>query len=118
MLPAAARMRHRDAFTQTVRAGRRAGRPLLTIHLLASEEIDGVRVGFIVSRKVGSAVVRNRVRRQLRHILRDRLDRISSVTSGADVVVRVAPAAAGATSAALAREVDRALHALFPEPAR
>jgi ribonuclease P protein component len=39
---------------------------------LAPAEIDGpaVRVGFTVSRKVGNAVVRNRVRRRLREVAR------------------------------------------------
>ena len=32
----------------------------------ADEAIPGVRVGFTVSRKVGNAVIRNRVRRRLR----------------------------------------------------
>jgi len=39
---------------------------------LAPAEIDGpaVRVGFTVSRKVGNAVARNRVRRRLREVAR------------------------------------------------
>jgi ribonuclease P protein component len=36
----------------------------------ADETIPSVRVGFTVSRKVGNAVVRNRVRRRLREVAR------------------------------------------------
>ena len=36
----------------------------------ADEAIPAVRVGFTVSRKVGNAVVRNRVRRRLREVAR------------------------------------------------
>jgi ribonuclease P protein component len=36
----------------------------------ADESVPGVRVGFTVSRKVGNAVVRNRVRRRLREVAR------------------------------------------------
>ena len=36
----------------------------------ADEPVPGVRVGFTVSRKVGNAVVRNRVRRRLREVAR------------------------------------------------
>lgn len=69
-----------------------------------------VRVGFIVSKAVGGAVTRNRVRRQLRHVVRELLGpapaagvpRLSSGT----LVVRVLPPAAGASSAALAAELS------------
>jgi ribonuclease P protein component len=36
----------------------------------APEAVSPVRVGFTVSRKVGNAVVRNRVRRRLREVVR------------------------------------------------
>ena len=42
----------------------------------------------MVPRAVGPAVTRNRVRRRLRHLLRDRLDRLPA---GSRLVVRVLP---------------------------
>jgi ribonuclease P protein component len=75
-----------------------------------------VRVGFVVSKAVGGSVVRTRVKRRLRHLVRDRLP---SLPSGAILVVRAAPAAAGATSAELARDLDRCLSRLvepLPDP--
>ena len=48
------------------------------------------RVGFVVSRAVGGSVVRNRVKRRLRHIVATRLDALGSGTS---LVVRALPAA-------------------------
>jgi ribonuclease P protein component len=59
-----------------------------------------------VSRGVGGAVVRNRVRRRLRHLMRERLDRLPP---GARVVIRANPAAADRSSAQLAADLDRAL---------
>jgi ribonuclease P protein component len=63
-------------------------------------------VGFVVSKAVGGAVVRNRTRRRLRALMAARLTRLPA---GADVVVRANPAAADATSAQLAHDLDRLL---------
>jgi ribonuclease P protein component len=67
---------------------------------------DSTRVGFVVSRAVGPAVVRNRVKRRLRHLMRDRL---SVIPPGARVVVRANPAAANADYSEIARDLDRCL---------
>jgi ribonuclease P protein component len=61
------------------------------------------RVGFVVSKAVGGAVVRNRTRRRLRALVASRLDRFPD---GVDVVVRAHPPAAAASSAELARALD------------
>ena len=65
-------------------------------------------MGFVVSKAVGPAVVRNRVKRQLRHLTRDRL---AGVPSGSLVGGRANPTAAGATS--LAADLDSALASLL-----
>jgi ribonuclease P protein component len=110
VLAAANRLRHRNEFALAVRHGRRAGRGCLVVHLYAADPRAGAgRVGFVVGRAVGPAVVRNRVRRRLRHAMRARL---SALPEGSLVVVRAAPAAATATSAGLAADLDRALRAL------
>ena len=67
MLPAAARMRRRADFEEVRQHGRPAGRRLLSGRLLIRPDNDEpARVGFTVSRAVGPAVIRNRVRRRLR----------------------------------------------------
>jgi ribonuclease P protein component len=67
-------------------------------------------VGFVVSGAVGPAVVRNQVRRRLRHLAVDHLRRLPD---GALLVVRALPAAAGATSAQLAADLTRVLDRLM-----
>jgi ribonuclease P protein component len=115
VLPAPARLRRREDFTLAVRRGRRAGRGTLVAHLLAAgEPVGPARVGFVVGRAVGNSVVRHRTARQLRHLVRDRLDRLPA---GSVLVIRAQPAAAGAGSATLGRDLDAALARLLPVPA-
>jgi len=63
-------------------------------------------VGFVVAKSVGSAVIRNRVKRRLRHLMRER---INTLPSGSMLVIRALPAAGSATSRDLAGELDRCL---------
>jgi ribonuclease P protein component len=111
VLPATARLRQRAEFTATLRRGQRGRSGLLAVHLDRSpdelaEPSGPARVGFVVSRAVGPAVVRNSVLRRLRHVMTARLDHLPG---GSRVVVRAFPLAAGASSASLAAALDRAL---------
>ena len=101
-------MRNGGDFTTAVRGGRRAGRRTLVVHLSRARTEAPTRVGFVVSKAVGNAVVRNRVKRQLRHIARDRIE---ALPAGVSVVVRANPAAAGSTT--LAADFDSALATLL-----
>ena len=85
----------------------------MVVHLLASTTpgMPGLapaapRVGFVVSRAVGPAVVRNLVKRRLRHLSRERLDWLPA---GSMLVVRALPGAAEASYDELGRELDRCL---------
>ncbi|MFD9905790.1 ribonuclease P protein component [Streptomyces sp. NPDC059063] len=117
MLPTEHRLRRREDFATAVRRGRRAGRPLLVVHLrsgatdphVPGESVPPTRAGFVVSKAVGGAVVRNKVKRRLRHLMRDRL---AVVPPGSLVVVRALPGAGDATYAHLARDLDAALERL------
>ena len=114
MLSAAARMRRRAEFSETVRNGRRSAAPSLVLHL-SPGGCGGPRVGFVTSRALGSAVVRNRVRRRLAPLVRARLAQLPSESM---LVVRATPAAATASSARLAADLDHALSRLTLERAR
>ncbi len=118
-------MRRGDEFARAIRGGRRAGRPTLVAHLWSADEsavrssveearTGPARAGFVVSKAVGSAVVRNRVKRRLRHLVAQRLDRLPR---GAVLVVRALPPAAAAAAADLARDLDSALARLSPPAA-
>jgi ribonuclease P protein component len=96
-------MRRGADFAAAMRTGSRAGRPLVSGHLLVRrDDSRPPLVGFVVNKKVGSAVVRNRVRRRLRHLMRGYL---GSLPGGSLLVLRAAPNAAGAPQADLAADV-------------
>lgn len=88
---------------------------MLVLHLLEVEDTTAAsrpaRVGFVVSRAVGGAVVRTRVKRRLRHLARERL---ASLPGGCVLVVRAQPAAAEAGYAELGAALDRCLQRLAP----
>ncbi|WP_203971860.1 ribonuclease P protein component [Planotetraspora silvatica] len=110
MLPSASRMRRGDQFADAIRRGRRAGRPMLVAHFSVRETDEPPVVGFVVSKAVGGAVIRNQVKRRLRHLMRDRVARLPR---GSLLVVRANPPAATARSENLAAELDVALDRLL-----
>jgi ribonuclease P protein component len=107
-------MRSPEEFKRALRSGRRAGGSVVSGHLLfavGQVQSDAMpKVGFIVSRAVGSAVVRNRVKRRLRELMRRRL---AWLPVGCLLVVRAHPAAAGARQADLAADLDLVLGRLL-----
>ena len=111
MLPAPHRLRDRADFATTVRGrnGARAGSRLLVVHAARTDARAGCppRVGFVVSRAVGGAVVRNRVKRRLRALA---AARVRALPSGVDLVVRANPAAADAASSQLEAVLDPLWH--------
>ncbi len=77
----------------------------MVVYVTRSQEPTRV-VGFAVSKAVGGAVVRNRVRRRLRAIVAARLE---SLPAGARVVVRALPSSATASFAQLSADLRAAL---------
>jgi ribonuclease P protein component len=70
------------------------------------EEAGPGRVGLTVSRRVGGAVVRNRVRRRLREWIRRHW---GELPDGCEAVFHVYPAIVGASASELENHVARAL---------
>jgi ribonuclease P protein component len=100
-------MRNREDYSTTVRHGSKAGRTHLVVHVLPdASRHRRPEVGFVVSRSVGSAVVRNRVKRRLRHLMRLYVERLPV---GCRVVVRALPPAADAPAASLDADLEAAL---------
>jgi ribonuclease P protein component len=76
-------------FDAVYRRGRSVSTRFLVLYWFAREDAsDEPRLGLAVPRRVGSAVVRNRVKRRLREVWRSRLE---SIPAGCDYVLVVRP---------------------------
>nr|WP_238473712.1 ribonuclease P protein component [Nocardioides cavernaquae] len=105
-MPREHRLTSGEDFRSATRHGRRAGTRTLVAHLWVPSEELPARVGFVVSKAVGPAVTRNRVKRRLRHLAREQ---VSSLPGSAVLVIRALPASADASYDELGRDLATAL---------
>lgn len=106
MLARSNRLTRGAEYKTAVRRGRRCAGTHTVTYVNRAETDGPARFGFIVSRQVGGAVVRNTIRRRLKAVCFESLD---SVAPGSDVVIRALPSAASATFADLRDDVARCL---------
>ena len=104
-MPALSTLRRRVDFEAIARDGRSRSTPLLVVRWLRTERAE-TRVGLSTPRALGGAVQRNRVRRRLRGLVRQRLDDIGP---GWDLLLIARPAAGQATYADLGHALDALL---------
>ena len=113
------RMRHRADFLAAA-TGAKASAAAFTLQARPREDTGPPRVGFTVSKKVGNAVERNRVRRRLREIVR--LAPAGRLQAGHDYVLIGRRAVLGLPFARMVAELDGALDRLHrghrPPPPR
>ena len=106
MLARANRIRSGADYRLTVRKGARVHAPNTITYVRRASDRMPVRFGFIVSKAVGGAVVRNTVRRRLKAVCREELPRVAP---GHEIVVRALPASAQASWITLQSEIRRAV---------
>ena len=99
--PKARRLTRAAEFSRVRAEGKAHRGALLMLGVLAAEDEERFRAGFVTSRRVGGAVVRNRVRRRLREIVRRQQH---AMRGGFWIVLVARPAAANATYRALEDE--------------
>lgn len=62
------RLKKRRQFLRATHNGKKFVASTMVLQVVKQEEFDGIRLGFTVTKKMGNAVVRNRVRRRLRAV--------------------------------------------------
>lgn len=101
-------LRGRREFSLVLRRGRTAGTKHLSVYALGDRKRDHrPKVGIVITKKVGNAVVRNRLRRRCKSIL----DGSGAVASGTWYVVMCRPAATSLGFTQLREQLDSALQA-------
>ena len=98
-------LRSTEDFRRVRRSGRSWAHPLLVLFVAPGTE-PATRVGISVSKRVGGAVVRNRVKRRIREIMREQL---SSLRPGWDLMIVARQGSATATYAELSEAMTRLL---------
>ena len=105
MLAQANRLVSADDYRVALRRGKRIALENTVVSIVGTEASNPARVGFIVTRKVGNAVKRNRVRRRMKAIAWELVD---GGLSGRDVIIRALPGSAQAEWATLREEISGA----------
>lgn len=104
--PAPARLRKRAEFLAVRRGEKRRGR-LFLLETLDRGDDAPARVGYTVTKKVGNAVVRNRIRRRLREAVR--VDAAGDMARGSDYVIVGRQEVLAAPFAEIRNELSRRL---------
>lgn len=107
------RLRQRADFLAAAN-GVKAPTAMFVLQMRKRQETGAARVGFTVSRRVGGAVERNRVRRRLREIVR--LSPPSAMRPGHDYVLIGRRPAIDAPFERIRNEFDRALRRVHASP--
>ena len=119
--PRTARLLKHAAYQQVYAHGRRLFSGNLTVFYLGRGDTTGPRIGLTVSRALGNAVERNRIRRRLREAVRSRLGELHAPV---DVVINPKKAVLKSDFAGLVQEIERAFtmvqqraNRIAPQPA-
>lgn len=70
------RLKDRADFSRVYRSGRSWANHQLVLYVLKKPEVETFRVGISASKKIGNAVVRNRMRRLIKEIVRLQADQM------------------------------------------
>ncbi len=107
MSPKPGRLTRRAEFLRVAGKGRKAVAPGLVLQALKRNDNRPTRLGFTVTKKVGNAVIRNRIRRRLKEAARLELRELP--VEGTDLVLIGREATRERDFAALRQDLRRAM---------
>ena len=96
-----------EDYKRLVRKGSRRSAAHTIVYFSKNQTLAAPRFGFIVAKNVGNAVIRNRVRRQLKALA---FERLSFLSPGAELVIRALPGSAEAGWDILRAELAESLN--------
>lgn len=105
------KLRRRSEFERCYKSGRRLHGTVLTVHFVPNS-LDRPRLGITVTRKVGGAVTRHRLKRQVREVYRRWSERAH--LPAVDLVMHLKPGAGNSPFSQLSREVEMLLSRILP----
>ncbi len=91
--PRQERMQYKWEFDQVKKQGRSFSGKLIVLSIL-KHKLNGRRIGYIITKRIGPAVIRNKIRRRLREIYRTHH---LSLKSGISIVIIARPSASNAS---------------------
>ncbi len=100
------RLTKREDFNKVYRYGKSTANQQFAVYYLARPDQETFRLGVSVSKKIGNAVVRNRLRRMMKEIVRLNAD---SIASNFDFVVIARKPVAGMEYADMERSLKHVL---------
>ncbi len=101
------RLHYRRDFDNLRINGKKVKRGFLSVAFNPGDDFsDGVRVAFAIGRSVGGAVVRNRVKRRLREVFHQMINKQIPIPSG-DYLIRVFPGAENKSFTCLTQTLEK-----------
>ena len=112
--PRSARLLKRSSFENVYKNGRRHFGTHMTVFYRLDPSVAGARVGLTVGRVLGTAVVRNRIKRRMRDVVRHELETLTQTLAGTGIEIVINPKKSAATIEiqALRNELAKAFQAI------
>mgnify|MGYP001181604613 CR=1 FL=1 len=99
--PRQERMQYRWEFDQVKKHGLSFAGKLIVLSIVEHKQMDGRRIGYVITKRIGPAILRNRIKRKLREIYR--LHR-AFFNDGISIVIIARPAAVKASYMEFSKE--------------